>query len=94
MEADPDEFPSVSDARKQYLVPRVGAFAIALAGNSACASVQSLSRSLRYRCFTHKPCRTQGPFGELQETTMEIKSKIHEEAVQINDIPWKPFPDA
>jgi hypothetical protein len=25
---------------------------------------------------------------------MEIKSKIHEEAVQINDIPWKPFPDA
>lgn len=25
---------------------------------------------------------------------MEIKSKVREEAVQINDIPWKPFPDA
>ena len=25
---------------------------------------------------------------------MEIKPKVREEAVQINDIPWKPFPDA
>lgn len=25
---------------------------------------------------------------------MEIKPHVREEAVQINDIPWKPFPDA
>lgn len=25
---------------------------------------------------------------------MALKDKVHEEAVQINEIPWKPFPDA
>jgi acetylacetone-cleaving enzyme len=47
----------------------------------------------RYLQSSHQP-RSADQGRALQETTMEIKPKVREEAVQINDIPWKAFPDA